>query len=78
MISIVAFIYLIYIIVKTLIIGVDTPGFATIMCVMLFLGGINLIFLGVIGEYLGKTYNETKNRPIYIEKEKYGFDEDVL
>ena len=77
-ISFVAFLYLIYIIVKTLLLGVDTPGFATIMCVMLFLGGINLIFLGILGEYLGKTYNETKNRPIYIEKEKYGFDEDVL
>lgn len=72
------FLYLIYIIVKTLLIGKDTPGFATVMCVLLFLGGINLIFLGIIGEYLGKTYNETKNRPIYIEKEKYGFDEDIL
>ena len=77
-ISFIAFLYLIYIIVKTLILGIDTPGYASLMCVMLFLGGINLIFLGVIGEYLGKTYNETKNRPIYIEKETYGFDEDIL
>ena len=77
-ISFLGFLYLIYIIIKTLIVGIDTPGFATIMCVMLFLGGINLIFLGIIGEYLGKTYNETKNRPIYITKESYGFDEDIL
>ena len=48
------------------------------MCVMLFLGGLQLIFLGILGEYLGKTYNETKNRPIYIAKEEIGFDEEYL
>lgn len=45
---------------------------------MLFLGGLQLIFLGILGEYLGKTYNETKNRPIYIAKEEIGFDEEYL
>ncbi len=78
LISLIAFIYLIVILIKTLIIGVDTPGYASLMCVILFIGGIQLIFLGIIGEYLGKTYNETKNRPIFIAKEKYGFDEDIL
>lgn len=73
-----AFIYLFVILVKTLIMGKDTPGYASLMCVLLFLGGIQLIFLGIIGEYLGKTYNETKNRPVYITKKKYGFDEDIL
>lgn len=77
-ISIIAFIYLVFIIVKTLVTGVDTPGYASLMCVMLFLGGIQLIFLGIIGEYIGKTYNETKNRPIFIAKKKLGFDEDIL
>ena len=48
------------------------------MCVMLFLGGIQLIFLGILGEYLGKTYNETKRRPIFIARERIGFDEDFL
>ncbi len=76
--SFIAFIYLIYIVCKTLILGVETPGYASVMCVMLFLGGIQLIFLGIIGEYLGKTYNETKARPIYIAKDRIGFDEDFL
>ena len=76
--SFVAFIYLIVIIIKAIIKGIDTPGYSSLMCVMLFLGGIQLIFLGIIGEYLGKTYNETKRRPIYIAKEEIGFDEDYL
>ena len=57
------------IILKTLISGVDVPGYASIMVVTLFLGGIQLIFLGVIGEYLGRAFYETKNRPIYICRE---------
>ena len=65
-------------IIKAIIKGIDTPGYSSLMCVMLFLGGIQLIFLGIIGEYLGKTYNETKRRPIYIAKEEIGFDEDYL
>lgn len=73
-----AFIYLIYIIIKTLTTGIDTPGYASLMCVVLFLGGIQLIVMGIIGEYLGKTYVEVKERPIYIAKERIGFDEDFL
>ena len=76
--SFIAFIYLIVILVKTFTTGIDTPGYASLMCVMLFLGGIQLIFLGIIGEYLGKTYNETKRRPIFIARERIGFDEDFL
>ena len=76
--SFIAFIYLIVILVKTFTTGIDTPGYASLMCVMLFIGGIQLIFLGIIGEYLGKTYNETKRRPIFIARERIGFDEDFL
>ncbi|UKI57282.1 MAG: hypothetical protein L6V81_07985 [Clostridium sp.] len=77
--SFVAFIYLIFIIVKAIVKGIDTPGYSSLMCVMLFLRwNSTYIFLGIIGEYLGKTYNETKRRPIYIAKEEIGFDEDYL
>lgn len=76
--SLSGFIYLIYIIVKTIILGVDTPGFATIVCVVLFIGGIQLISIGILGEYLSKTFIETKNRPIYVTKSKVGFDEEIL
>lgn len=70
-----SFIYLLIIIFKTLILGKDTPGYASLIVVMLFIGGLQMLFIGIMGSYLGKTYLETKNRPIYIEKETKGFDE---
>jgi glycosyltransferase involved in cell wall biosynthesis len=66
LVSLAGFIYMLVIILKTIISGVDVPGYASTMVVMLFLGGIQLIFLGVIGEYLGRAFYETKNRPIYF------------
>lgn len=76
--SLIGFVYLIYIIIKTLVIGIDTPGFATIVCLILFIGGIQLMCIGILGEYLSKTFIETKNRPIYVAKSKLGFDENIL
>ncbi len=66
LISIIGFIYMLTIIIKTIVSGVDVPGYASTMVVILFIGGIQLIFLGVIGEYLGRAFYETKNRPIYF------------
>ena len=66
LVSLAGFIYMLVIILKTIISGVDVPGYASTMVVMLFLGGIQLIFLGVIGEYLGRAFYETKHRPIYF------------
>lgn len=65
-VSMVGFIYMIYIIIKTIVSGVDVPGYASTMVVILFLGGIQLIFLGVIGEYVGRAFYETKGRPLYF------------
>lgn len=67
--SIVAFIYMVFIIAKNLLFSDPVQGFATTMCAILFLGGIQLLFIGVLGKYLEKTYIETKNRPIFIVKE---------
>ena len=64
-----SFLYLLYILFDTMINGNSTAGWPSIVCIMLFLGGIQLIFLGVIGEYIGRIYNEVKQRPIYIVKE---------
>jgi len=68
-ISIFSFIYMIWIITKTLLYGKDVAGYPSLMTVMLFLGGIQLISLGIIGEYLGRIFNETKNRPLYFVDE---------
>ena len=65
-ISLAGFIYMLKVIIKTLVYGVDVPGYASTMVVILFIGGIQLIFLGVIGEYLGRAFYETKNRPLYF------------
>ena len=71
-----AFFYALYLIFSILITGVDQPGYASIMVTMLFLGGIQLISLGVMGEYIGRIAVETRGRPIYVIGSKIGFDED--
>ena len=65
-VSFVGFIYMLVIIFKTLIYGVDVSGYASMMVVILFLGGIQLLFLGLIGEYLGRAFYEAKGRPLYF------------
>lgn len=64
--------FMMYIVVKTLIFGVDLPGYASMTSIMLFIGSMQLLFLGIIGEYLGRVFNETKHRPIYLVKEYDG------
>lgn len=68
-VSIIAFAYMIFIIAKYLLYSDPVQGFATIMCAILLLGGLQLLFIGTLGKYLEKTYFETKNRPIFIVKE---------
>ncbi len=75
-VSVLAFSYAAFLIVRTLVFGVDVPGYASLMVVVLFLGGIQLITLGIIGEYLGRVYDEAKRRPLYIVNRLYGLDRD--
>ena len=65
-VSVIGFVYMLYIIIKTIVTGIDVPGYASLMVVILFLGGIQLIFFGIVGEYLGRTFNESKHRPLYF------------
>ena len=55
---------------RTLAWGVDVPGYASIMVVVLILGGVQLLSLGIIGEYLGRIFMQTKNRPVYLVQEQ--------
>ena len=64
--TLIAFIYLLIIIIKYIIVGDPVQGWATLICVILIIGGIQLFCLGIIGQYVGKTYMETKKRPHYI------------
>ncbi len=64
-----AFIYLISVVLEKLTTGIDIPGYATAIVLILLLGGIQLVCIGIIGEYVGKTYEQSKDRPIYIAKE---------
>ena len=69
--SILSVIYLIVVVVQKLCFGIDVPGYATIVVLLLLLGGLILFCLGIIGEYIAKIYVQMKNRPIYIEKEYF-------
>ena len=61
-----SFIYGSIIIIKTLLTGIDVPGYASIMVVITFFSGIQLLSIGILGEYIGRIFNETKNRPLYL------------
>jgi len=68
-VSMLAFIYMMWVFIKALIWGDPVQGYPSLVILILFLGGIQLLSLGIIGEYIGRIYNETKNRPDYIARE---------
>lgn len=70
--ALLALIYMAYIIIRTLIYGGDVPGYPSLISIILFIGGIQLLFLGIIGEYLGRIFNESKFRPLYFVKDYNG------
>lgn len=70
-IAMLAFIFGLFVVGRTLMLGRDLPGYASLITVVLFLGGVQLIGLGVLGEYIGRLYGEAKGRPIYIVRERY-------
>lgn len=71
-VSILAFVYMAFFLVKTLIFGDPVQGFPTLITVILFLGGVQLIAIGILGEYIARIFNETKNRPTYLIREHNG------
>jgi glycosyltransferase involved in cell wall biosynthesis len=72
-----SFVYAMFIVVRTLIYGVDLPGYPSILVFILFFSGIQLISIGILGEYIGRLFTEVKQRPMYLVDESFGFsDED--
>ena len=65
-----AFILVVFIVVRTLVFGDPTSGWPSLMTVILFIGGFQLLTIGILGKYIGKVFTETKKRPVYIIKEK--------
>jgi glycosyltransferase involved in cell wall biosynthesis len=76
LISMISIIYGIYVAVRTLIFGVDLPGWATLVVAITFLNGMQLLAIGVLGEYIARIFNEVKGRPNYIIARRIGFDKE--
>ena len=71
-VALLALIYGSWIVIKTLVFGIDVPGYASLLTAVLFLGGIQIMGIGILGEYVGRIYSESKQRPIYIIRQRYG------
>lgn len=71
-----AFFYIVYRLLRTMVYGIDVPGYESLLATILFLGGIQLITLGIIGDYLGRVFNEVKGRPLYIIRQAHGVSPD--
>ena len=75
--AVAAVLYLISVICEKLFLGIDIPGYATTIVLILLLGSMQLFCIGIIGEYVGRTFEQTKNRPVYIEKEYLSYEEEA-
>ena len=75
--GIAAVLYLIAVVLQKLISGIDVPGYATIIVLILLLGSMQLFCIGIIGEYVGKTFEQSKNRPVFLPKEVLTYEKDV-
>ncbi len=71
-IALMSFFYAVYIMISTLIYGNPVPGYPSLITIILFLGGVQLICIGILGEYMGRIYNEVKQRPVYIIRKTFG------
>ena len=76
LIAMLSFVAAVYYLSGTLLADKTIPGFATTIIVVLFLGGVQLVTLGILGEYVGRVYRETKHRPLYVVGKRYGFPTD--
>jgi glycosyltransferase involved in cell wall biosynthesis len=75
-IALLSLLYAVYVVLKTVVFGSDVAGYPSLIVAILFFGGLQLISLGVLGEYVGRILIETKRRPLYVVRTKIGFGED--
>lgn len=68
--SFISFMYLLFIVIFKMFFGISAPGYASLLTVILLIGGVQFIFIGILGEYIGKILNEVKDRPLYLVQEK--------
>ena len=73
--SVAAFIYLLIVFIQRLVYGIDVPGYASTIILILFLGGVQLLCIGIIGEYVGRIFEQSKHRPIYLTKEVLDYNQ---
>ncbi len=73
-----AFVYIVMRLMRTLFFGVDVPGYESLIVSVLFMGGLQLITLGIIGDYLGRVFNEVKGRPLFVVRSAHGFQEETM
>ncbi len=78
LISFLSFLYATILVIRTIVYGIDVPGYASLMVGILFLGGIQLLILGLIGEYIGRIYEEVKGRPLYFVRDAHGFESKII
>lgn len=72
-----AFLYIVIRLLRVLFFGIDVPGYESIIVTILFLGGVQLLSLGILGDYLGRVFDEVKGRPLYIVRHAYGLHEEI-
>ncbi|MGC1310579.1 MAG: glycosyltransferase family 2 protein [Phormidesmis sp.] len=70
--AVISFLYGSFLLLRTLVSGIDVPGYASLMVAVLFLGGVQMVSLGILGEYLGRVYEEVKGRPLYLVRDTLG------
>lgn len=68
-----SFSYMVFRLIRAAIVGIDVPGYESTLVIILFMGGVQLITLGIMGDYIGRVFDEVKQRPLFIVREKYGY-----
>ncbi len=76
LLALASIVYAVFVVARTLIGGVDVPGYASLLVAVLFLGGVQLLSLGILGEYVGRIFTEVKRRPVYVVRRRVGLEGD--